>query len=156
MTRTLRLALAAASTLCLLTVSPSSADVPRDTSGGWGEGASSHCLWMILDAVDHVGETCFPGRDAAFKAAARNGVTDLESFIAAHSKRTPSSSSALRDARLQMRRQTEAGLAAGGGICRGDAAMLYEMMRQLGPEKLRQGVTAKVSRPTEVDAGDCF
>ena len=109
------------------------------------------CVWGIYQAAKAVGSECHKGADAAFQFELERSLNRIDEFILANSKH-PMTRKDLESRRIEGLRQ----LLSSGSICVGDAARLYEALRDSGAAALQSQTTNLVSIPREPVMNPCL
>ncbi|WP_375395553.1 hypothetical protein [uncultured Sphingomonas sp.] len=107
------------------------------------------CVWGIYEAVRAVGKECNQGKDADFQAQLDQSLKHIDDFIITNGPAKKADLEARRSEGLKQ-------LHASGNLCVGEAAKLYERMRDHGPSILRESTTELLSIPREPVMNPCL
>ena len=105
------------------------------------------CSWSIYLAVRAIGDICYPQEDKKFRNTLDQEIARIDKFIMDNTPATPDDLEILRQ-RLTFQYPAS--------VCNGDGRKFYEMLRNLGSEKMHQSVTKLLSVPRKPAMNPCL
>lgn len=112
-----------------------------------GEGI--FCALAIYSYVDQVAAACRPTEAPELRAALRESVARLKTYVLANGGGT--------EAEVEQFLRDQGGVgAAKERLCTGDPLMMYEAIKRSGPAQLRSGIGTMVARPGKPTWGTCL